>query len=341
MKRRKKQYPNLHQWKDRPNWVFRKFSSTKGREFVVSTGVEAKLSLRSQAYERGLELYNEWLGSHLPDGKQIFMRDLLRAVVAAKLGKAERTYKTARNQENHLVPLVGYLRPDQVTTTVWETIISKERAAGRDRQFFNMRKLLMEALRRAHEEGYIRSLPRLPLSDKKPDPPKAMTFGDYQRIRNALPWPVKLLAFIMYYQGPRPGEALQYEWTMIRREANGNDVLLIPGSITKTGRSRVIPLNSRVQRALRWLRPRSASDWIFPSRTESKPLTNYNAVWDRAMAKLGLDYTIYNLRDTFISNALDRGTSPVFVAKYCDTSVQMIDSKYAVARSDAMRKVAG
>jgi len=83
------------------------------------------------------------------------------------------------------------------------------------------------------------------------------------------------------------------------------------------------------------------SDCIFPQQGTDEPMTSYNAVWDRAMKELGFTYTIYNLRDSFVTNALKRGFSSVFVARYIDSSSAMIDRKYAVAEQSIMRKVAG
>jgi transposase len=113
------------------------------------------------------------------------------------------------------------------------------------------------------------------------------------------------------------------------------------GAITKTGRPRKIPLNSRVARLFRALEAKADGDYIFRARgTRDRPIGTYNAVWDRVMETLELDYTFYNLRDTFITNALRRGLSSVFVGKYTDTSSTMIDRKYAVPEESIMEAVA-
>lgn len=366
-----KRYPNLHQVEWTPNWVFRKYSSTKGREFVKSTGIAATEKNAAAAHKRGRDLFDEWLGLHLESGRQYLIRDIAKALKAAKASRKPKTLKSFSEQvDNHINPHFGHLRPDQITSLRWETYdaeerkrIHRKRVGGRVYEYrrtklFNTRKALIEILHRAEEEGMIRRVPDLKNFDPPAEPPKYLDFWTYRAIRRATPWPLKLLPFIMYWQGPRPSEALQYEYPFIRwsdddlrpdgwRRTWPRAKIRIPGEITKTGRPRTIPLNSRVARALRWMARHKknllATRWLFPSRTKKgQPILHYNAVWARALAKAGLeDLTIYNLRDTFITNRLREGLSSTFVAKYVDSSSEMIDRKYAVAEEEVMGRVAG
>jgi hypothetical protein len=344
-----KRYPNLYTVAWTPNWVFRKYSREKHAQFTCSTGILATDRDAAAAYKKGIEKFDEWLGSILPAGKTVLVRDLGRSIRAGKQQRRDRTIRSFGNQlDNHVLPNFGHLRPDQVTARVWEEYDATERKRtykdrnGRERRhtrLFNTRKALLEILNRAHEEGMIKRVPDLKNFDPPPAPPKHMTFQQYRAFRRRLQWPAKLLAFIMYWQGPRPTEAMAYAWDMLRQ---GDSQIDIPGEITKTGRSRTILLNSRVRRALRWLRKHATSRWLMPSEgTKSGHLENYNAVWVRARAALKLDFTIYNLRDTWITNSLKKGISSTFIGKYSDTSPTMIEGKYAVAEEEIMRRVAG
>jgi len=367
-----KTYPELHRLAWTPNWVFRRYSSEKQKEFVASTGVLAEDRLAAKAYKIGREKFDQWLGSYVDKSRPVLIRDLTRAVISAKEtakgGMAGRTYRSALNQaENHLMPAFGHLRPDQMTPLRWEQFIAEERRRGRNRQFFNLLKLLKEVMNRAHDEGLIDRVPKFKLTDADPEPPKYIPAGAYRMIRRAIPWPIKFLIFVMYYQGARPKEILRYRWDMISWDRGGVDILSIPGEITKTNRARAIPLNSRVSRSLRWaqrifregtggdrvpqwLVRASESPWLFPSRVRpDQPISEYNAVWARAMKSLGetlklgqpLGFTIYNLRDTFVTNRLKEGLSATFIGRYIDTSEAMIRRRYAVAEEEIMRRVAG
>lgn len=378
-----KKYPELHKFPDSPYWYFRKFSKEKGKELVRSTKIRATESNAAAAYKAGIALFNEWIASSLPSGRAVLIKDLARVILIAKETSAENTYRSTKNQfKNHILPAFGHLRPDQITRLRWETYQSLERKKGTNRKLFNTRKALREILHRAHEEGMIRQIPKLPLDDAQAAPPKYIPIADMRRILHRANPRIKLLVYIMWKQGPRPGEALQYRYSMIKWNEGTHGMLDIPASITKTKRARKIPLNSRVARVLKWLDPNSAqkipaddpvarklnllaprvtSDFIFPSPdSDSRPMNSYAKAFRRACEAAGpmtpgkrkengakgdgagcvLNYTIYNVRDTFITNALKRGLSSTFVAKYCDTSSGMIDRKYAVAERSVMERVA-
>jgi hypothetical protein len=397
-KYRSKHYPNLIRRTWTSAWVFRKYSSEKGKEFEASTGIPAEDRRAAEAYKIGLDLFNDWLGSHLPAGR-VLIKDLARAVLASKEskkgGKKGNTYRSAKNQiENHVIPAFGHLRPEQITTLKWETYDAEERQRVYERKvgdrvlkykrtkLFNTRKFVLEILNRAYDEKLIKSVPNLKNHDSKAKGPRKL---DRQTIRQILkcssPSP-KLLAYILWKQGPRPGEALQYRFSMIRAGKDGRDWMHIPGEITKTGRARSIPMNSCVARVLRRVRKDAESDLIFPSPKDSNvPQREYKTAWKSACRRavtaevtrleaqlkceenpkgnkelerelvqararlperrMEFKADIYNLRDTFISERLEEGFSSVFIGKYCDTSGEMIDRKYAVAGEEVLGKIAG
>jgi integrase len=361
-----KKHDSLHRVDWTPNWVFRRFSSEKGKEFVKSTGIPATDANAARAYKHGVELYDEWLGSMIPGNRTVLIRDIARAVLSAKAGRRKNTTRSATNQiRNHVIPAFGHMRPEQVTPLKWEQYDAQERKRTYRRKvgdrvieyqrtkLFNTRKALIEILRRAYDEQLIPRVPKLRNFDPPADPPREIPWPTFRELRKGLPDKVRFLAFVMWWQGPRPSEALQYRLSMIRdlerqsredyRKERG-PVIEIPGETTKTGRSRSIPLNTRVARAVRWLvrNNKLEGDCLFPSREDpNQPLKNYNAAWDRAVAKLELDYTIYNLRDSYITRRLEEGESATYIAKYTDTSTVMIDGKYAAAKRSALAKVAG
>lgn len=354
-----KKYDNLYMYPDRPTWIYRKYSSEKRQEFVYSTGFKKE----SEAYSAGVDAFDKWLGVNLPAGRDILIRDIARAVLAAKEskkgGKLGDTYRSVRNQiMKHIIPAFGHLSPAQITPLRWDLYDSEERKriyhkAGKGgaqvpysrTTTSHTRQVLIEILRRAHEEGLIRLIPKLKKHDQAPAPPRYIPKADVLRIirfARRRGRATKLLAFIMWKQGPRPAEALQYRWDMIRWEEGPNGTIHIPAPITKTGRARQIPLNPKVARILRWLQPRSESPYIFPSQGDpERPQGEYKTGWLSACRRAGLDYQTYNLRDTFITNCLKRGISSTFIARVVDNSPLMIDSKYAIADQEQMGKVTG
>jgi integrase len=334
-----KRYDNLYRVKWTSNWVFRKYSAAKRAEFCASTGIEATESNAAVAYQAGLTKFNTWLGVHLSPGRSPLVRDIARIVLAGKGSKRKATELKARAEiDNHIGPAFGHLRPSQVTSLRLSEYENEARAAGR-RSLFNTRKVLMEILGRARDEGLIQALPAWKVSDPDAEPPKFIDLATFRRIRRLVHGTEKLVLFILYYQGARPREVLGYRWEMIEWEA-GEAKISIPGSITKTRRARTITLNSRVYRALRPIRKERGP--IFPMKGHpEKSRRVYDRGWLKVVHELELGFTVYNLRDSFITRKLKEGISDVFVAKYVDSSPVEIAKRYAVSTDDVMRRVAG
>lgn len=351
-----KHYPELHKRPGSPYWVFRKYSKEKLQEFRKSTGIPAKDSEAATAYKVGRELFDQWLGSTLDSTRDVRMRDLFNSILKLKKhskgGEKGNTYRSAKNQiENHLIPAFGHLKPNQMTATRWKDYDAEERHKVkfskygkpiRRTRLANTRKYLIEAMIRAEDLGLIERRPKFEKLDPPGKKPKYIKRHDLRKILKLCLPQTKLLFFIMWKQGARPDEVLQYRWSMIHWNEGKHGYIHIPAEVTKTGRAREIPLNSRVSRVLRYLSKSAATDLIFPSRyVPGERQRNYRKGWESACQQLGLDLVPYNLRDTFITDTLKRGQSASFVAKYIDSSVAMVEKHYTVLEEEAMRGVAG
>jgi integrase len=332
-------YQNLYRYPKSPCWVFRKYSRERRREFVFSTGEEKN---EAAAYRIGLAAFEKWIGASFPAGREPIFRDLAKVVLANKQGTKPATFRSAQNQiGNHLIPAFGHFRLDQVTQLQWQSWVAAERARRPMKKFYNARKHLLEILRRAYEEGFIKRVPKLSNPDPKTSGGKYLTDLQVEAILSSASPDTRMLATIVWRMGARPGEAIQWEWGMIRWDEGKHGSIEIPGRITKTGRARTIPLNPEVAELLRRRQVGSESRFIFPSPREDRPAREYKTGWRTACRKAGVVANLYWLRHTFITTCAKRGVSIVFTARYCDTSVAMIDQIYAKAIPEAMNQVAG
>lgn len=333
-----KNYSNLYRKKGQDNWVFSKYSAARGGEFRITTSVEATEGNAGAAYKEGMARFNDWLGSAaLRTGRDPLIRDIGKIVLASKKAKAKDTEIKARSEINtKIIPAFGHLRPSQITTLRLTEYENEERAKGRT-SLYNTRKYLFEILRMAKSEGLIREIPKWKLSDPEPEAPKFIDAPTFREIVKQVEGPEKLILSILYYQGARPKEVCQYRWEMINWRTGE---ISIPKTITKTKRARVIPLNSKVLKMLEPLR--QASGAIFPSgRYAEGSRVVYDRGWLEAMERLGLDFIIYNLRDSMITRRLQEGFSAVYIAKYVDSSSKEIERRYAVSMPGIMKKIAG
>jgi integrase len=371
-------YQNLYSYPDQPCWIFRKYSSEKRKSFYCSTGLDKTDRNAAAAYRIGSEKFVEWLGAFLPSDGVIHMRDLARAVLATKEDPSisDATYRSVRNQiDNHIIPACGHMKAIHITTEWWRNYQREDRKRPRElllkdgtvkelpprTKLFNTKKVMVEILKLAKERGLIEKIPDLPLNDAEAAPPRYIPKEDIMKIIRFAGriaghphkggWAkesryhkvlLKLLVFIMWKQGARPHEVLQYRWSMIRWREGPHGSIDIPAEITKTRRARTIPLNSKVSRVLKFLHGNKESEWIFPSpKVAGEHVKDYSSAWDSTMNRLGLDFDIYNIRDTYITDRLKSGHSATFIAKYVDNSAAMIERRYAVAESNIMQGVAG
>lgn len=374
-------YPNLVRDKASDTFFFRKYSKEKGRQFFLSTGEKkneaAAYKLGVEKFNAWLDRVTDEQGVVV--FRKYAMRYLKRKLANPAL--APRTKTSFQNQlepgakplarfaRPRLLEAFGHLKLDQITNDRWESWIAEVSEGRPGFKFFNARKALLEILHDACENGYLKRVPKLELMDEDAAPPREFTEEEIRQLFKAVyfvektgargrptrarvdargfpvrrkSW-IKLLMLIMWKQGARPREILQYEWAMLKLEEGTNGKIQIPGRITKTRRSRAIALNPQVARMLRFLEDRRAPEevFLFPSpQNPSRPIQAYLKTWWAVCERAGVTAQMYWFRDTFVSRKLREGVSPVFIAGYLDTSVGMLERKYAVADDATQEKVA-
>lgn len=250
-----KRFPNLYKFPDSKNWVFRKYSASKGREFRFSTG-ESKSEAKANAI--GLQAYHEWLGLKESEKETVYFseyasetRDRKLALPDSDFAKAsKRSFKHTTNQ---LIEVFGHLRLEQVDENVWEAYYSTE-LAKKKQKFYHRRKTLIEITRRAFREGLLPRIPEFKNPDPKPSAGQYLPDETVREIMEHCQPTGRMLVEILWRQGARPGEVLQYRWDMIRWDEGPHGAIHIPAEITKTRRARTIPLQSQVSSALKaWM----------------------------------------------------------------------------------------
>lgn len=147
----------------------------------------------------------------------------------------------------------------------------------------------------------------------------------------------------LFLTGCRPSEAVGLQWKHISSDGSS---IRFEGSVTTSGngtpirvegsknnKKRRFPCSERLQKLLLSIKPTSPNpeNLVFPSPKGKFIIYNnfcHNA-WKRVVPPIKPDTTPYSCRDTFITTQIIKGIPESVIAKWCDTSVDMIQKHYA------------
>jgi integrase len=250
----------------------------------------------------------------------------------------------------HLIPTFGATPIDKVGNVEFlKWVVAKREAAatmkpgpGRMTRFFNARKYLIEILNAAKTDGLIERLPKIDNPDVPRNVGRALAVREILGIIRRTKKPLfRFFFYVLWKMGCRPREILKWEWSMIRNE-EGKLWIDIPARISKTVRSRTIPINPGVaRRLLEQIKRGVISQFVFPNVFDpSRPQLSYHGAWATACRKAKVKAMPYDLRRTFITNKAAAGAPMIYVAKFLDTSTKMIESVYAKSQADIMEAIA-
>lgn len=297
-------------------------------------------NLRRQVAELSAS-FNRLAGDRIVLSFKDFALEYLKRKLANPTLRAA-TKEAFENQvRKHLVPRFGALPIEKISNAEWLYWVTEEQAKPKGiRRFFNARKVLIEIMRAAREDGHIQKLPKFDNPDEKQDVGRILTQGEILKIIWYSRRPFRFIFYTFWKMGCRPREILRWEFSMIRWQNDGSAWIDIPARITKTGRKRSIPINSGVSPII-WTRyQQSNSHFVFPSRqTLDCPQLSYSSAWLRACARGKIIAQPYDLRRTFITKAAAEGKPLLYIAKLLDTSIAMVEGTYAKAQAQVLEDI--
>ncbi len=150
------------------------------------------------------------------------------------------------------------------------------------------------------------------------------------------------LVEFLFRVGCRPSEAIGLTWDNISSDCG---TIYFTGSLVQIGNRRVrsegsknnktrkIAVSSKLKALLLSIKPENPNpeSLVFPSPNgESINYRNFSRrAWSSIVDPIKPETTPYCCRDTFITLQLLKGVLSTIIAKWCDTSTQMIDKNYA------------
>lgn len=206
--------------------------------------------------------------------------------------------------------------------------------------------VLRLALQAAVDDKLIQHNPAEPIeaTQAQKQPPDPFTPAEAEaiiaKLRERSPEDADLAEF-RFYTGLRTGELIGLRWSSV--ELVAKRITVVGGRVrgedrdsTKTGRSRVVDLNSRALAALQRQRPRTQakSEHVFLNPRTGLPYDNENEfmkqAWAPCLKLLGIRYRRpYNTRHTYATMMLMAGMTPAYCAGQLGHSVEMFLTTYA------------
>jgi integrase len=162
------------------------------------------------------------------------------------------------------------------------------------------------------------------------------------------------LVIFLFKTGCRPSEALGLQWKHVSEDCSkvmfrgsvqliDNAPVWVEGS--KNNKTRDLNIGQSLTAILLSLKDENPNDDdpVFPSPRTGRFIHYNNFVrraWRSIVDPIKRDTTPYCCRDTFITEQLLKGVPSAVIAKWCDTSVKVIESTYAYQlRLSTMRPI--
>ncbi len=148
---------------------------------------------------------------------------------------------------------------------------------------------------------------------------------------------VCLILMFLLSTGARLNEALTATWKNINRDGG---VWKVNALLSKSKRSRSIPLNDSALWVLDQLASEGKSEYLFPSPVTGKPYTAITRAWYRLRKKAKVEIRIHDLRHSFASMLVSRGRSLFEVQQILGHSDPKVTMRYAHLSAKALKEAA-
>jgi integrase len=297
-----------------------------------------------RALQRQMAKLTAGLNRVAGDTPVILFKDYALQYMTAKLARPTLRASTKISFENqvrkHLIPRFGMLPLDKITNAIWLQWVEDEKGLTK---FFNARKSLVEILTAAAEQGHLEKVPELDNPDEYENVGRALEDREVLAFLWKCRRPFRFIFYVFWRTGCRPREVLRWEHSFLRKEEPGKPTWVdIPARISKTNRSRSIPLAKHVGRIVRQRQVRgNNSIYTFPARQDNRrPQLSYQSAKETARKRAKVaDMTAYDFRRTFVTYHAARGVPLLYLAKILDTSVGMLEKIYAKNQAETLEGI--
>lgn len=318
---------------------YQRYTDDHGRERQFKIGAADVITLEQARRQARTILAHAVLG----DDPQARRRELratptIKAFVAERYLPHVKTYKRSWQTDEtvlriHILPALGTLAADEVTTEAIAELLERMRAAGYASGTTNRVLVLIRYLYNLGRKWKVPGMSQNPTLGLSTAPDvhrdRFLTGEETQRLIAALQIDENRIAaqaiMLLLLTGARRNEITQAKWDYVNWQRR---TLLVP--LSKSGKPRAIALNAQALELLQSIARIDGNPYIFPSEVTGRPSASLYFPWDRIRQRAGLySVRLHDLRHSFASFLVNQGVSLYVVQGLLGHSHARTTQRYA------------
>lgn len=318
---------------------YQRYTDDHGRDRQFKIGSADVITLEQARRQARTILAHAVLGDD-PQARRRELRAIptISAFVRERYLPHVKTYKRSWQTDEtllriHILPPLGALAADEVTTEAIAELLARMRTAGYASGTTNRVLVLLRYLYNLGRKWKVPGMNQNPTLGLSTAPDvhrdRFLSPEETQRLIAAIEADENRTAaqaiLLLLLTGARRNEITQAKWEYVNWQRR---TLLVP--LSKSGKPRTITLNGHALDLLRAVPRIAGNPYIFPSEVTGRPSASLHFPWDRIRVRAHLDSVrLHDLRHSFASFLVNQGVSLYVVQGLLGHSHARTTQRYA------------